>query len=76
MNKLNEGQEKVLAYGLAYLLNKAESLANGMAENLPESEAMTPNQVVLTLDQLVLMNRDLFDRWGLGTYIDKDLGET
>ena len=72
MHNLNDSQQKVMAYGLAYLLNHAEALANGMAENLPDSEALTPNQVVLTIDQLIQMHREEFDRWGLGTYLAEE----
>lgn len=72
MNNLSEDQQKVMTYGLAYLLNHTDALRNGMAENLPESDVLTPNEVVMALDQLVEMHREEFDRWGLGTYLGKE----
>lgn len=65
---INEDHEKVLTYGLAYLHtdNCKQALRNGMTENLPPSDVLTPNEITLAIDEMTELNRDLFDRWGLG----------
>ena len=61
-------QQKVLVYGLAYLHteNCKQALRNGMEDNLPPSDVLTPNEVTLALDQLTADHSELFHRWGLG----------
>ena len=65
----NDAQGKVMAYGLAYLLNHAEALSNGMDQNLPERDGMSPNGVLITLDEMIKTHRGDFERWGLGHLI-------
>tara|TARA_B100000902_G_C27263703_1_gene892254 strand:+ start:178 stop:390 length:213 start_codon:yes stop_codon:yes gene_type:complete len=64
--ELTEAQQKVMVYGLAYLTNHPEALSNGMDQNLPERDGMSPNGVLITIDSMIADNRELFERWGLG----------
>ena len=67
----SDNHDKVTAYGLAFLTSNPEALAYGMAENMPESDAMTPSEIVGCLDDLIDINRKHFDRWGLGHLLTK-----
>ena len=64
----NDNRDKVLAYGLACLHHpKVQQLMiNGMTANLPPSELLTPNEITQCIDELTDMNREHFERWGLG----------
>jgi hypothetical protein len=62
----SDDHDKVAVYGLAFLLNNANALANGMAQNLPDSDALDSARIISILDDLIETNRDHFGRWGLG----------
>jgi hypothetical protein len=62
----SDNHDKVMAYGLAYLLNHAAALANGMEQNLPVSDVMKPQEILDVLGDLIEMNKDNIERWGLG----------
>ena len=72
MNR-NDNHDKVMAYGLAFLHteNCKQAILNGMAENLPPSDVLTPNQITQCIDELTEMNRKHFERWGLGHLLTK-----
>lgn len=40
-----------------------------LKQNLPVSEALSPQQIVSTIDELITTHRGDFERWGLGTYL-------
>lgn len=64
----NDNHDKVMAYGLAFLHTPRckQAILNGMAENLPPSDVLTPDELTQCIAELTGMNREHFERWGLG----------